>query len=65
MWAAIAGTVLLELAIIYVPFLQAILRTSYLNWQAMATILIVTAGGAFCIEVVKYFTKSRNIFSAK
>ena len=59
MWAAIAGTVLLQLAIIYVPFLQAILKTSYLNWQAMATILMVTVGGVFCIELVKFLTKRK------
>lgn len=65
MWAAIAGTVLLQLAIIYVPFLHAILKTSYLNWQAMVTVLMVTVCGVFCIELVKYFTKKRNTFNAK
>jgi Ca2+-transporting ATPase len=57
MWAAIIGTVILQLAIIYVPFLQTILKTSYLEWKAMATILTVTAAGVFCIELIKYFTK--------
>ena len=36
-------------AIIYVPFLQTILKTSYLEWKAMASILIVTARGVICI----------------
>ena len=36
-------------AIIYVPFLQTIFKTSYLEWEAMASILMVTAGGVICI----------------
>ncbi|MBC7511602.1 MAG: cation-translocating P-type ATPase [Ferruginibacter sp.] len=63
MWAAIAGTVLLQLAIIYVPFLQTVLKTSYLEWKAMVTILMVTAGGVLCIELVKYFIKRKNTLS--
>jgi len=59
MWAAIAGTVLLQLAIIYVPFLQTILKTSYLNRQAMTTILMVTVGGLFCIELIKYLNRRK------
>ena len=59
MWAAIAGTVILQLAIIYVPFLQTILKTSYLDWKAMATILIVTTCGLICIELIKYIIKQK------
>jgi Ca2+-transporting ATPase len=65
MWAAIAGTVILQLAIIYVPFLQTVLKTSYLEWKAMATILIVTAVGVFCIELIKYFTKPAIAMNTK
>jgi Ca2+-transporting ATPase len=59
MWAAISGTVALQLAIIYVPFLQTILKTSFLNWKAMATILMVTAAGVLCIELVKYLMRRK------
>jgi P-type Ca2+ transporter type 2C len=59
MWAAIAGTVALQLAIIYVPFLRTILKTSYLEWKAMATILMVTAGGVLCIELIKYLIRRK------
>lgn len=65
MWAAILGTVLLQLSIIYVPALQTILKTSYLEWKAMATILMVSAGGVLCIELIKYFTNSSNTFKKK
>ena len=63
MWAAIAGTILLQLAIIYVPFLQTILKTRYLEWKAMGTILIVTLVAVVCIELVKFFTRRRNTFN--
>lgn len=59
MWAAIAGTVILQLAIIYVPFLQTILKTSYLAWSDMAGILMVTIGALFCIELIKYFNRPK------
>ena len=52
-------------AIIYVPFLQTILKTSYLEWKAMASILVVTAGSVICIELIKYFIKSSCTFNAK
>lgn len=65
MWAAIVGTVILQLAIIYVPFLQTVLKTSYLEWKIMATILTVTAAGIFCIELIKYFTKPSISINAK
>ncbi len=60
MWAAIPGTVILQLAIIYVPFLQTILKTSYLDWKAMATILLVTACGLICIELIKYIINQKK-----
>ena len=59
MWAAIAGTVLLQLAIIYIPFLQNILKTSYLEWKAMAAILLVTAGGVLLIELIKLISRKK------
>ncbi len=60
MWVAIAGTVALQLAIIYIPFLRPILKISYLEWKAMATILMVTVTGVLCIELIKYFTRKKQ-----
>ena len=59
MWAAIAGTVALQLAIVYVPFLQTILKTGYLEWKAMFTILIITACGVLSIELLKFFMRPK------
>jgi Ca2+-transporting ATPase len=48
------GTVILQLVIVYVPFLQGIFKTTSLNWMAMEMVLIATAVGVTAIEVVKY-----------
>ena len=52
----ILGTVILQLVIVYVPFLQGIFKTTSLNWIAMEMVLIATALGVTGIEVVKYLT---------
>ena len=52
----ILGTVILQLVIVYVPFLQGIFKTTSLNWTAMEMVLIATALGVTGIEVVKYLT---------
>jgi len=59
MWGAIVGTVVLQLLIVYVPFLQPVFKTTYLRWNAMATILIVTFGYVLCIEFLKYLNKRK------
>ncbi|MBL0358272.1 MAG: cation-translocating P-type ATPase [Chitinophagaceae bacterium] len=56
MWATIAGTVILQLAILYLPFFQTILKTSALDWDAMSTILMLTAATLLCIELVKFLS---------
>jgi Ca2+-transporting ATPase len=57
MWGAIVLTVLLQLGIIYIPFLQRILKTAFLEWNAMAVIVGVTLGFVLCIELLKYLSK--------
>ncbi|MBG6235982.1 Ca2+-transporting ATPase [Pedobacter sp. CAN_A7] len=47
------GTVILQLLIVYVPFLQGIFKTTSLSWVAMEIVLIATAVGVTGIEVVK------------
>jgi P-type Ca2+ transporter type 2C len=59
MWGAIVLTVLLQLGIIYIPFLQRILKTAFLEWNAMAVIVGVTIGFVLGIELIKYFSKRK------
>jgi Ca2+-transporting ATPase len=54
MWGAIALTVLLQLLIIYVPFLDTVFKTTVLDWKSISVILAVTAGCMCCIELLKY-----------
>lgn len=59
MWVAIVGTVILQLLIVYVPFLQSIFKTTSLGWITMAIILVVTFGSVLCIEFLKYLNKKK------
>ena len=61
MWGAIVMTVILQLLIVYVPFLHSIFRTTALAWNAMAIILIATLGCVLCIEFVKYLNKRKYL----
>jgi Ca2+-transporting ATPase len=57
MWGAIALTVALQLALVYVPFLQPIFKTAALDWKIMSAILIVTVACLALIELLKYINK--------
>jgi Ca2+-transporting ATPase len=57
MWGAIILTVILQLIIVYVPFLQPVFKTTTLDWKPMSVILLVTLACVICIELVKYFTR--------
>ena len=59
LWGAIILTVILQLLIVYVPFLNSIFKTTGLAWNAMAVILMVTAGSVLCIEFLKYINKRK------
>jgi Ca2+-transporting ATPase len=59
MWAAIVLTVILQLLIVYVPYLQSIFKTAALGWNAMSVILFVTVGAVLCIEFLKYLNKRK------
>ena len=61
MWGAIVLTVMLQLSIVYVPFLQSIFKTTSLNWHIMVMILIVTMACLLCIEFLKYFNKRKYL----
>jgi len=60
MWGTIVLTVMLQLLIVYVPFLQVIFKTTSLDWNAMLIIIMVTAASLFCIELVKWGSKVKH-----
>lgn len=53
MWGAILLTVLLQLAIVYIPALQTIFKTSALNVEVMKMVLWLTLAGILLIESLK------------
>jgi Ca2+-transporting ATPase len=57
MWGAILLTMALQMAIIYVPFLHPIFKTTYLDIKAMAAIFIVTIAAVLFIELWKLIIK--------
>ncbi len=59
LWGAIVLTVILQLLIVYVPFLHPIFKTTALGWLAMAVILMVTISSVLCIEFLKYLNKRK------
>src|SRR5690606_14949817 len=61
MWGAIMGTIILQLLIVYVPFLDTIFKTTPLSWNIMQMILIVTFVCIGLIELVKLLNKSRYL----
>lgn len=63
MWGAIVGTVILQLLIVYVPFLDTIFKTTPLSWNIMQMILIVTFVCIGLIELVKLLNKRRYLKS--
>jgi P-type Ca2+ transporter type 2C len=50
-------TLILQLLIMYVPFLQTIFKTTSLNWSIMRTILLITLGCVLLTEMLKYLNK--------
>jgi len=61
MWGAIVLTVILQLIIVYMPFLNDIFKTTSLEWNVMLAILSVTVGCVACIELVKFISKKRYL----
>jgi len=60
MWGAIILTVILQLLIVYVPFLQPIFKTSSLSREVMLVILAVTVTCVLCIECLKFIGKRKH-----
>lgn len=65
LWGAIILTVILQLLIVYVPYLNSIFKTTGLAWNAMAVILIVTVASVLCIEFLKYLNKRTYLKNLK
>jgi Ca2+-transporting ATPase len=61
MWGAIALTVILQILIIYVPFLQPVFKTVALDLQIITVILVVLALSILLIELLKYLTRKRYL----
>ena len=62
MWGAIILTVILQLLIVYIPFLQPVFKTTTLNSNAIELISLVTLASLLCIELMKYLSnKIRNV----
>jgi Ca2+-transporting ATPase len=65
MWGAIILTVILQLLIVYVPFLHNIFRTAPLPVNIMGTILVVTLVCVLLIELLKYLNKNQHLKKAE
>ncbi len=57
MWLAVIGTVILQLLIVYVPFLDSIFKTTPLNWNIMGMIIATTLICILLIELIKRWNK--------
>lgn len=54
---AVAFTVALQLAVIYVPFLQNIFHTDSLTWQEMGSCLVISSTVFWAVEVEKWIKR--------
>jgi Ca2+-transporting ATPase len=61
MWVAISSTIVLQLLIVYLPFLQAIFKTEALPWPIVMTSLIVILVFMLCIELLKIVTRMKYL----
>ena len=59
-WGAVVLTVVLQLLLLYVPFLQTIFKTVAIPTSAMGAIVVVTLLCIFFIELFKYFMNKRT-----
>lgn len=59
-WIAIIATIILQLLIIYVPFLDTVFKTAPLDGKSMLAIVLVTFASILCIELLKYAGKRKH-----
>ncbi|RYF89376.1 MAG: HAD family hydrolase, partial [Chitinophagaceae bacterium] len=60
LWLAIFITVVLQLLLIYVPFLNPIFKTTALDLTSMLAVLVVTVASVVVIELLKLLTRSKR-----
>ena len=65
MWGAIILTVILQLLIVYVPFLDTIFKTTPLSWNIMLMISSTTFACIILIEFIKLLNKKRYLNAVK
>src|SRR5690606_14983730 len=53
MWGAFLLTIVLQLAIVYIPGLHGVFKTTALEWDTMSVVLLATVASVICIELVK------------
>lgn len=57
MWLAIVGTIILQLLIVYVPFLNTLFKTIPLSWDIMLVIIVTIAASMLLIELAKFLSR--------
>ena len=60
MWGAIALTLVLQAAIVFVPILQPVFKTTALNLNCILMIAIVSLACLLCIELLKFISKKKH-----
>ncbi len=60
MWGAILLTIILQVLIVYTPFLHPIFKTTSLSWNVIGMILLITLGCVLCIEFIKFLNKKKH-----
>ncbi|MFA4904915.1 MAG: cation-translocating P-type ATPase [Candidatus Margulisiibacteriota bacterium] len=59
---AVAGTLLMQMAVIYLPPLQAVFKTTALSFQELTTILLISSTPILAVEIRKFVSPgSRRI----
>lgn len=61
MWVAIVSTVVLQLLIVNISFLQTIFKTAALPWSVITTSLIVMFLFIICVEIMKLLAKRKYL----
>ena len=54
MWVTIIITIILQLLLVYLPFLHPVFKTTSLNLEAMKMILLVAVVSLLCVELLKF-----------
>lgn len=62
MWATVIFTAILQLLLVYAPFLQPIFKTTALGWDIMGPMLVTVLVCILGIEAVKYMNKRKHLY---